>query len=837
MFEQGPERAASHELIFEDSPGEWQTGFPLGNGMFGGLVYQPEGKVMEIAFTRHNHWRNDLEPWKRLTLAELREIAGNAPSEMAARLDTERSGRITPCFKPGGRLCIYLDEFAGTPAGCLFDRRQELALDKGEVIGSYELAGKAMERMSIAAQSMDVIATRIRDTFLHPKLVNTYLKYTQRIELYRLYDPDVVIHRSGVTGEGVAYIEFGFGEELRTIIAFKTSGIPWHTPVTTGCSVSVEVDLDYIRASGFIGYTVYQTMIVSEDGSGDLLRQARDVLEAAERRGFDAIRRENADHWRRFWRQSGIALENPALEALFYNNLYQYGTQSRGDVAPALFGLWNAERSAPWSGRYTGDINVAMYCWPLAPLNHPEMLEGMFKTVERWLPAIRKETIANYGVDGLRFPVGCGLRGEETAPSMYRLISCAGGFYMDFYRKAAEYYPDTDVLRKRIFPVMEAAAKFYIALADRDEHGGLHFGPSWAPEQGVIPAWDVSNDLGLIKPLWEAVVRMDEKLAARSPVARRIRELLKEFPNYPQHDGEFIDSASAKVRTELCHPGYLACVIPGDDVDADSPLAAVARKTLREHLDHTCRKPLAGKIGSGCDLTWGWMLAAAVRLRDAEFADTILRDVGVADFVKSNGMFAYIGGRIFDSIEAKRRGYAVEDTQPHSLLSQSGCKRARDAGMSMVQSGGGFMFSLLETMLQSHRRQIKLFPCMLKFMGNAASFHDLKAEGGLTVSAGWAEGEVLWFKIVCGPEDYHGSLRLFGKTAVDSLRLASGKVLKKIGDDTFALDLAAGQSICWGEAADTCAVPCHPCEIKRYVDDIAFDYGRKGTYFRSSRPE
>ena len=36
----------------------------------------------------------------------------------------------------------------------------------------------------------------------------------------------------------------------------------------------------------------------------------------------------------------------------------------------------------------------------------------------------------------------------------------------------------------------------------------------------------------------------------------------------------------------------------GDDVDADSELADVAHKTLVCHLDHTCRKPLAGKIGS-----------------------------------------------------------------------------------------------------------------------------------------------------------------------------------------------------------------------------------------------
>ena len=831
MFKQGPARAASHRLIFENSPTLWQNGFPLGNGMFGCLVYQPEETVMENAFTRNNHWRHNLKKWDRLTLEELREIDRTAPESMEERLASERRGKIEPCFKPGGRLRIWMDEFGGAPVGTLFDRRQELDLAAGEVVGSYELSGKAMERITIVDQDSDVIATKVTDSYLHPLLPNTYLSYTQRIELYRLYDPDVVIHRLGVTDDGIGYIEFSFGEELRTIIAFKVAGLPWHTPVSQGCSVSVEIDLDYVHAAGPLSYTVYQTMIISEDGSGDLLELAAEKLAAAEARGFENIRKRNQEFWFKFWEQSGITLENPALEALYYNSLYQYGAQSRGDVAPALFGLWNAERSAPWSGRYTGDINVAMYCWPLAPMNHPELLESMFKTIERWIPAVREETLKTYGVDGLRFPAGCGLRGEETAPSMYRLMSCASGFYMDFYRKAAAYYPDKTVWKERIFPVMLAAAKFYIALSDRDSAGNLRFGPSWAPEQGVIPAWNVNNDLGLIKPLWEAVVKMDSELHLNTPEAEQIAELLKDFPAYPQKDGEFIDSASEKGRTELCHPGYLACVIPGDDVDADSPLADVAHKTLLEHLDHTCRKPLAGKIGSGCDLTWGWMLAAAIRLRDAEFANTMLEKVGLEDFVKANGMFAYIGGRVLKSIEEKRAAYDVKATQPHSITAQSACVRARDYTMIMVQSCGGFMFSVLEAMLQSHKQEIKLFPCMLKIFGNAASFHNSRAEGGLNVSGAWKAGKVEYFRIECTQYPYRGTLRWFDQEDVEELHLNSGKTLRKVAPGCFELDLQPGEVIEYGTPNAAIAVPEHEVGIKSYSSNIAFDYGRKGAYY------
>ena len=55
-----------------------------GNGMFGGLVYQPEETVMEVAFTRNNHWRNNLKKWDRLTLSQMRKIdKEEAPGTLA----------------------------------------------------------------------------------------------------------------------------------------------------------------------------------------------------------------------------------------------------------------------------------------------------------------------------------------------------------------------------------------------------------------------------------------------------------------------------------------------------------------------------------------------------------------------------------------------------------------------------------------------------------------------------------------------------------------------------------------------------------------------------------
>lgn len=817
-FFSGARRAASHPLIFESSPDCWQNGFPLGNGPFGGVIYQPEDTIFEFVCNRLDIWKRHFEPGFRVPFEEIRRLAKSDPEKLAEEIFREHHVPIEPWFKPGGRMRLCLDEFDSFRWQPLFDCSQTLDIASGEVIGRYELAGKEAERITFVAPDTDVAVTHVRDTYLHP--AQFCLPHTVRLELYRLYDPDARMIRSGVTDDGMCYIEFDFREESRVILAAKVEGVPWRQPAHSDMAASMELDLDYGSSPEPKSYTIYQTTLMSEDGSGDLAALAAETLDHAIARGWEELRRANRAYWQNFFDRSGVALENPALEALWYNNLYQYGAQSRGTVAPALFGLWNGERSAPWRGDYHGDINFAMYVWPLFVLNHPEMLEPSFATCRKWFPVMRQEAKKNYGIDALRFPLACGPCGGDMTPSCYRLMQCSTGFYADMYRKAAEWNPDRDFIVREIFPVLESCAEYYWHLTEEDDAGNLRIGPSWAPEQGIIPAWNVANDLGLIKPLWQAVVHYDRLYDLHSAVAGKVAAALARFPEYPQADGEFIDSASEAGRTILCHPGYLACIVPGDDVDADSPLAPVAVKTLHQHLDHTCRKPLAGNFGSGCDLTWGWMFCAAVRLRDKAFAEKILAEIALADFVKSNGMFAFIGGVVCGSVEEKRAKHDVEGSAAHCLLAQSTSVKGRERTMSMVQQAGAFMAGIMECLLQSHKNQVKLFPCVLESFGQQAAFYQLAAAGGLTVSAQWHQGVIRWFRICSGDQPYRGTLRLFAP--------ADGVVdLASVGENTYQLELAPRSEISFGTPAD---LPAHRPEIK-YYGRSPIGYGKSGHYF------
>ncbi|MBR4674577.1 MAG: hypothetical protein IKP00_08940 [Victivallales bacterium] len=853
-------RASMHTLSFANSPSVWQNGLPLGNGQFGGLFYEPDDTAFEYAFTRLDLWKRHLVGPDRLPLDKVLAILQKeGPEALRKELDKEFFDTERPNFKPGGRLSLEVDNWVAlTQTHTLFDRRMSLDLARGEVHGSYELASKAETWTALIDPESDVTAIHVEDSFVHELCK---FNYRQRLELYRMPDPESEILRSGTTEDGILFIEFGFKEELRALAAVCIDGRPFK--VAKGLEngrVAIDIDKNYqsnpleALKSSLTGdgikkntgtrfeYCIYHTLIVDIDGSkGDLLEVAKKRLCGAKAEGFASIQKRNRAWWRNFWNRSGITMENAAMEGLWYNNVYQLAAISRGKVMPGLFGLWNADASAPWSGDYHGDINNSMWSWPLFPLNHPELHECLFSTLESWFGTLRRQTKKVFGVDELRFPQACGPTGEEMSRGFYRMMRCSTGFYADNYIKWALYEPDMKRLRNTILPILESCARYYFLYCKDNGKGTITVGPSWAPEQGVFPAWDTGNDLALFKELFVAVVDFNKRLGQWSDTAAKAEAILAHFPEYPQKDGEFIISGSEEGRTMLCHPSYLACLVPAEEVDADSPLAKVARKTVREHLDHTMRKGLAGKIGVGCDLSAGWLLTSAIKLRDAEYAETLLRDLLISDFVKSNGMFAYIGGRVLHTLAEKRHAYKVQGTQGHSLLGQSANRHGRDKTMSMVQQGGAYLYAVMECMLQSQKNEIKIFPVPLKCFGDHLSFHNLAAEGGLTVSAAKDKKGVKWLEITCGNEPWSGKVRLFGGNLPQSLahyrhvegRKSSVSCEEPLVDGQVTVSLKPGEKLAWrrkGVESSSVDAPEHTPGVRSYGKNCPIGYGDDVSY-------
>ena len=99
----------------------------------------------------------------------------------------------------------------------------------------------------------------------------------------------------------------------------------------------------------------------------------------------------------------------------------------------------------------------------------------------------------------------------------------------------------------------------------------------------------------------------------------------------------------------------------------------------------------------------------------------------MAEFLKPNGFFAFIGGGQFRSVEEKRKAY---DRQPplaaHALLALSPCLYGRERTMSMLQQNSCYIQIVNDMLLQSHQGVIRVFPAVVERVGDCA-FKDLRA--------------------------------------------------------------------------------------------------------------
>ncbi|MCP4640692.1 MAG: hypothetical protein GY851_09680, partial [bacterium] len=459
--------------------------------------------------------------------------------------------------------------------------------------------------------------------------------YTQEISLSREIDHDLGTPETGVT-DGCLWLHYKFPDGFEYAMAMRIEGIDCAEPEVYPDRVAVKAQLHY-GAGELLGYTVYVAVVTTKDSWSPLEAACNQVTEAAQQ-DYAQHHQAHTEWWHAFWQASGVELANTFLESVWYFSLYQFAASSRGETAPGLFGLWNGSKTPPWSGDYHGDINMVMTYWPIFAANHVELGEPYFKTFERLVPIAKEQTKQDYQIDGLKFPVATLDTGVELTPNFYRIMQCTTAFYGLVFWSWYTYTRDLDVLREHIFPILEEGAKFYLALTE-ETGDSLLIGPSWAPEQGPFPAYNTNNDLGLLKPFWEAYVEACRVLERTSNLLDDVKRCLAKFPEYPAEDGEFLDSLTAGGFINLNHPGHLAMVVPGDDVDADSDLAPVAKTTLHNYFERTNRRSFTDRTSSACDLTWPWLCRVALRLRDTDYAQHLLFDIGIAEFLKPNGFF------------------------------------------------------------------------------------------------------------------------------------------------------------------------------------------------------
>jgi len=392
-------------------------------------------------------------------------------------------------------------------------------------------------------------------------------------------------------------------------------------------------------------------------------------------------------------------------------------------MPPSLVGPGYYHPHAGWHGLIHTDFNIQMMYWPTFAANHLELTQTLYDFFFRHMDTIKAETLATWGIDGIKFPGLTDGTGRELAYIGCRTWMCVSAWCAQLYWWGYEYTQDREFLRKIAYPILREVAKFYRAYAIKGDDGKYHIFPSTAPEQSPWWATDPAIDIALIRVHMQATLQASELLGEDEDLRAGWRDLLDNLAPIPNNGEVFLDETTAAPDKRLGHTGLLTVVYTAGLIGLGSPAEeqAMARRTLAQLPTQTSRWVLDYPFDIPTwndDCNWQTLIAYAARLGLAEDALQYIYDFGIFQHVKPNGLFA------FDCPLTEEQ---------------------RETRWGMPDSSYSFNAVVSEMLLQSYEGMIRIAPAVPSRWD--ASLSGFLAVGAFEVDAEIRSGKAQWLAV------------------------------------------------------------------------------------------
>ena len=751
----GPERGLT---LHYDRPAEFfEEALPLGNGRLGALVYGGPLKD-RISLNDITLWTGEpdrgkdhpdyglvetLTPWDEISswVPRVREALEAEDYEKADALQRRLQGHNSEMYQPLGSLEITY------PEGEITDYYRQLDLSDASVTVRYKRDGVPYRIQYFVSAPDSVVVIRI--TGEGP------VEATVGIRSELPHETLELAGGAGLSSEG--YAAWHVIQDGRTPDRFYDPGRGVHYRTVVRCDqASVRDGMLHVRAprealivvANCTSYNGFDKDPVKE---GREYRQASlNHAENALRKGWKALKARHEKDYKTFFDRVSLDLgptdsairalptdeqllryadgeANPELEALYF----QYGrylliASSRTEGIPAnLQGLWNEKLTPPWRCNYTTNINLEENYWAAESAALPEMHEALLSLVRNLSVngAVTAKTF--YGVDegwcqahnsdawAMTCPVGLG-----TGDPSWANWNTGGAWLATHIWEHWLFTRDKEALRKD-YPVLKGAAAFCLGiLVEKD--GELITSPSTSPENRYITpegysgrtAYGTTSDLAIIRECLSNAKDAAELLGDEDFV-RRIDEALPRLRGYRvgktgalqewYHDWEDRDPQHR-------HQSHLIGVYPGHQIQAGTPLADAALKTLEIRGFET--------TGWSC----GWRVNLYARLGDGENAYKMYRR-----------LLRYVSPDKYEGENYRSGG----GTYPNLMDAHSPFQ---------IDGNFGGCAGIIEMLVQSTPEEVKPLPALPKAWPEG-SIKGIRTRTGQTVDLSWKDGKVKTLKI------------------------------------------------------------------------------------------
>ena len=713
---------SSHDIVYLSPAEEGYEAFPLGNGDQGGMLWTPGGDLC-WALNKSDAWddKPGFEP-------------GNQTDLVSCGLLKVHS---LPVFD-----WMYLEDY-----------RARLRL--------YDATARIQAKSAFGETSTEAFCSARHKSFCLRMTDSLSERVSRRIELSRFGSRslDLLITKPG-TYSGDA------SQRLSGITAGVDKGGVWVHQKLSGLSFAVYAELDGIayrptRTSSRsavletdplskANYTLYASVVTSEDAS-DPLQQAKENVRHAKSEGWDRLHAVHRNEWARFWSKSFVHIPEDYLENLWYLNLYQLNSCSRGRYAPLFSGgLWQWNHDVrQWGGRYYHWNEQGVF-WPVHAANHPELAEPYYRTYFPMLGGARASARRSHHLDGAFFSDIANRSGEQLDKSESLTCNLTPGMQiaLDFWRHY-EYTRDYEFLRTRALPFLEDSVKFYLGILRRDKDG-LYFVPSSCAYETPLPGDEkrlrnATPDLASIRAGFKAYVRAVRIVGAKTDVADQCDDVLSHFPAFatfrdPQR-GEVFGRGhlpDGRVATDPVFRPDQSPVFPAGEIGLEQQDSREFQIAVR-----TWRPGNRGEIGIWPE----GVVAARLGMADESAKELAVRADQLQIFPQ--GFFTDMGMR-------NLRFYAHNQSDGPPLRGwearplTSGVRGeprplpVKSITQPFLESAGIFATTLQEMLLQSYAGKIRVFPAV---PSDWATGFSLRAVGGFLVTSERQMGEILYILI------------------------------------------------------------------------------------------
>ena len=752
---EGPE---SKLTLHYDRPAEFfEEALPLGNGRLGAMVYG--GPLRDrISLNDITLWTGEpdrgkdhpdyalvetLTPWDEISswVPKVREALEAEDYEKADELQRRLQGHNSEMYQPLGSLEITY------PEGKITDYYRELDLSDATATVRYKRDGVPYRIQYFVSAPDSVIVIRITGEGpveatigLHSELPHETLE---------------LAGEAGLSSEG--YTAWHVIQDGRTPDRFYDPGRGVHFRTVVRCDEASVRD-GKLHVSAPREALVVVANCTSYNGfDKDPVKEGREYRQAslnhaenALRKGWNALKAAHEKDYKTLFDRVSLDLgrtdpsvsalptdeqllryadgeANPELEALYFQfGRYLLIASSRTEGIPAnLQGLWNEKMTPPWRCNYTTNINLEENYWAAESGALPEMHEALLSLVRNLSVngAVTAKTF--YGVDegwcqahnsdawAMTCPVGLG-----TGDPSWANWNTGGAWLATHIWEHWLFTRDKEALQKD-YPVLKGAAAFCLGiLVEKD--GELITSPSTSPENRYITpegysgrtAYGTTSDLAIVRECLSNA-KDAAQLLGDEDFARRIDEVLPRLRGYRvgkggalqewYHDWEDRDPQHR-------HQSHLIGVYPGHQIQAGTPLADAALKTLEIRGFET--------TGWSC----GWRVNLYARLHDGENAYKMYRR-----------LLRYVSPDKYEGENYRSGG----GTYPNLLDAHSPFQ---------IDGNFGGCAGIIEMLVQSTPEKVTPLPALPKAWPEG-SIKGIRTRTGQTVDLSWKDGKVKTLKI------------------------------------------------------------------------------------------